>query len=215
MLSYLFRGLAYGFAAAVQPGPFQAYVISQALRRDWRRTLPVALAPLISDGPIIVVALLILNRLPDGWQSALYLVGGFFVLYLAWGAFQAWRTLDTANLPNAALTQEVAGQSAIKAALTNALSPGPYLYWGLAAGPILLGGWQAAPGHGVGFLLGFYAAMVGSMVGIILLFSKARHLGPRVNRVLVGLSAVALTSFGLYQIWLGATLVLQRGLPTG
>jgi hypothetical protein len=37
----------------------------------------------------------------------------------------------------------------------------------------------------------------------VLLFAGARRLGPRVNRALVGLSAVALAAFGLWQFWLG------------
>jgi hypothetical protein len=37
----------------------------------------------------------------------------------------------------------------------------------------------------------------------ILVFSSARQLGPRVNRTLLGLSALALFCFGLYQLWKG------------
>ena len=50
---YVIQGIGYGFAAAVQPGPFQTYVIAQTLNSAWRNTLPAAFAPLISDGPII------------------------------------------------------------------------------------------------------------------------------------------------------------------
>ncbi|MBK7455571.1 MAG: hypothetical protein IPJ46_18150 [Anaerolineales bacterium] len=42
-------GIGYGLAAASQPGPFQTYLISQTLTRGWKRTLPAALAPLVSD----------------------------------------------------------------------------------------------------------------------------------------------------------------------
>lgn len=63
MLFHLAQGAVYGFAAAVQPGPFLAYLISQTLRNGWRRTLPVVLAPLLSDGPIIVLVLFVLSRI--------------------------------------------------------------------------------------------------------------------------------------------------------
>jgi hypothetical protein len=33
MATYLILGATYAFAAAVQPGPFQAYLISQPLRK--------------------------------------------------------------------------------------------------------------------------------------------------------------------------------------
>ena len=200
MLAYIIQGIGYGFTGAVQPGPFQTYIISQALRRGWRRTLPAALSPLVSDGPIIALALLLLSRLPAGWERVLYIVGGVFILTLAWGAYKAWRDFD---LTVAAPDVDLPRAGFLKAALMNALSPGPYLYWGLVTGPILLSAWREAPSHGIGFIVGFYGALVGGLVGIIVLFSTARRLGPKVTRVMVGVSAIALAIFGSYQIWQG------------
>jgi hypothetical protein len=45
--------------------------------------------------------------------------------------------------------------------------------------------------------------MTACLAAIILLFGTARHLGPKVNRALLGLSAIGLVCFGLYQLWLG------------
>ena len=53
-------------------------------------------------------------------------------------------------------------------------------------------------------LAAFYATMVSGMIATVLLFAGARRLGPRVNRALVGLSALALAAFGVWQLWLGA-----------
>ncbi len=198
MNTYLIQGLGYGLAAAAQPGPFQTYLISQTLTKDWRRTLPAALAPLISDGPIIMLAVLILNRFPAGWQNVLYVIGGLFVLYLSWGALKTWQTLNERD-PD---PEESTG-SVLKAALMNALSPGPYLFWGLVTGPILVAGWRESPISAGVFLLGFYGAMILTLIGLIIAFGAARRLGKRFNRLLVGISALALLGFGLYQIWLG------------
>lgn len=197
MLSIIVLGMGYGFAAAVQPGPFQTYLISQSLRQGWRRTLPASLAPLLSDGPIILLAILVLSQLPAMWEHALHIAGGLYVLYLAWGAFKAWREQ---GMPDAKDAMVRADHGLVKAALTNVLGPGPYLFWGMVTGPILLQGWREAPIRGVGFLLGFYAAMIASLVVLIVAFSSARRLGPRVIRVLVGLSALALLAFGLLQL---------------
>jgi threonine/homoserine/homoserine lactone efflux protein len=70
MLIYLIQGVTFGFAAVVQPGPFQTYLMSQALNHGWRRTLPAALAPLISDGPIILLTLLVLSQ-TSLWQGTI------------------------------------------------------------------------------------------------------------------------------------------------
>lgn len=82
----------------------------------------------------------------------------------------------------------------------NFLSPGPYLFWSLIGGPALLRGWQLAPANGLGFLFGFYFAMVGGLALLIVLFDRARQLGPQVSRILLGISALALTGFGVYQL---------------
>jgi len=199
MWTYLIQGIGYGFAAAAQPGPFQAYLISQTLSNGWRRTLPAALAPLISDGPIIVLTLVVLSHVPVWFQRFLYIAGGLFILYLAYSAFVAWRNFDEAGV----VTHSGSRQSAVRAAMMNALSPGPYLYWSLVTGPILLAGWRKAPVNGIGFLVSFYATIILSLIAIIVVFGTARRFGPKVNRVFVGVSAIALASFGLYQLSLG------------
>jgi threonine/homoserine/homoserine lactone efflux protein len=199
MWIYLLQGIGYGLAAASQPGPFQTYLISQTLTRGWKRTLPTALAPLVSDGPIILLCLLVLSQVPIWLQRGLHIAGGLFILYLAYAAFKSWRNSDVR------LQQVESGiqQSVLKAALMNALNPNPYIFWTLVTGPILLAGWRETPINGIGFLAGFYTTMVLCLVLIILVFGTTVRLGPKVNRVLLGLSAVALFCFGIYQLWLG------------
>ena len=143
MLVYLIQGIGYGFAAAVQPGPFQTYIISQSLNSGWRRTLPAALAPLVSDGPIIVLVLLVLSQIPNWFERVLYVAGGVFILFLALNAFRGWREFDLGAGEN----NQSGGQSLIKAAMMNVLSPGPYIFWSLVTGPILLAGWREAPAN--------------------------------------------------------------------
>ena len=201
MWLYVAQGIGYGFSAAVIPGPFQTFIISQSLTRGWKKTLIAALAPLVSDGPIIALCLLVLNQVPVWFERVLYIAGGLFILYLAFGAYKAWRDFD----PNISNMEIETGQSLPKAVLMNFLSPGPYIYWSLVTGPILLKGWRETPLNGIGFLAGFYLTIVSVLAGIILLFGIARELGPKVNRVLIGISAVALFCFGLYQLWLGIT----------
>ena len=198
---YIAQGIGFGFAAAVQPGPLQTYLISQALLKGWRKALPAALAPLLSDGPIIIFCLLVLHQVPAGLQRFLYIAGGLFVIYLAYGAYKTWRNFD----PHLTARETRSGQSLLKAALTNLLAPGAYLFWTLVTGPILIRGWRENPLLGASFLLGFYMAMIVSLSVVIIVSGTARQFGPKVNRALLGISAIALLGFGLYQLWLGTT----------
>jgi len=199
MWIYLFQGVGYGLAAASQPGPFQTYLISQTLTRGWKRTLPAAFAPLVSDGPIILICLLALTQVPAWLQRFLYIAGGLFILYLAYGTFKSWKNFDLQT----SQPESTGRQSVFKAAMMNALSPNPYIFWTLVTGPILLKGWREAPVNGIGFLAGFYVTMISSLVGIILVFGLASRFGPKVNKILLAVSAIALFCFGLYQLWLG------------
>jgi threonine/homoserine/homoserine lactone efflux protein len=201
MWLYILQGIGYGFAAGVQPGPLQTYIISQTLAKGWKGVLPAAFAPLISDGPIIAICLLVLSQVPTWLQRFLYVAGGLFVLYLAYGAYQTWKEFDL-DIHSPEMSPQ---QSVLKAALVNILNPSPYIFWTLVTGPILLEGWRKTPLSGLAFIAGFYVTMILSLVTIILIFGTVRQLGPKINRILLGVSAIALLFFGLYQLWLGLT----------
>ena len=206
MFAYLARGLILGGAAAAQPGPFQAYLLGQTLKNGWRRTLPAAFAPLISDGPIIILVVFLLTQTPDWLLTLLRFGGGFFLIYLAWGAYQGTKTAVSSPHPP---PTDAARQSMLQAALMNALSPHPYIFWATIAGPIFLDGWQQAPGFGLSFMIGFYGTLCGGFMLFVALFATVGRLGPRANYWLGWVSAVALFGFGLYLWGQGITAVIN------
>jgi len=199
MYPYLLKGLALGFAAAVQPGPFMVFLINQTLTRGFRKTWFSAFAPLISDGPIITIALFLLMQMPAWLSRGLNIAGGLFILFLAWKAYEQWKNFSLAERVEASDGKK----NIIKAALMNALSPIPYIYWSFVTGPILLSGWRENPAYGVSFLAAFYVTMIGTLIGILAFFGTAQKLGGRVSRILLGVSVLALTIFGLLQLWYG------------
>jgi threonine/homoserine/homoserine lactone efflux protein len=201
LVVYLILGITFGFAAAVQPGPFQTFLISRTLNNGWRCTLPAACAPLVSDIPIVILVLLLLSNVPSWMENILHFAGGFFVLFLAYGALQSFKNYTL----NQTVLLQSKRQNFLKAVAVNLLNPNPYLAWSLVIGPLLLKSWREAPGNGIALVGGFYFTMIFITAGIIILFAIISKLGPRVNRILVGISAIALACFGFYQLWLGAT----------
>lgn len=199
MLSYFLQGLGLGLPAAAQPGPFQAYLISQTLKNGWRRTLPAALSPLFSDGPIVALVLLVLTQLPPSLLVGIKLAGALFLLWLAWGAWRSFRRYQ----PIATVAGDAARQSLLEATTMNLLNPNPYIFWGTIGGPLLLEAWRTSPAHALGYLLGFYGTLMGGMALVILLFGTAAQFGPRVTRGLLGVAALALALFGAWQLWEG------------
>jgi len=204
LLLYLFQGAALALSATITPGPFQAFLLTRALNYGWKRTLPASFAPLISDGPITALVLLVLTQTPEWFLDILRIAGGLFILYLATGVFK------TVKNPIAVEeTSENAGRrSLISGAILNLLNPNPYIFWAVIGGPIMLTGWREAPILGVSFIAGFYGMFVCSLAALIIVFASAGRLDPRVHRILSGVAGAALIGFGLYQIVKGVKAVV-------
>jgi threonine/homoserine/homoserine lactone efflux protein len=195
-VSYIMQGLILGATAAAQPGPLQAYLLSLTTQYGWRRALPATFAPLISDGPILVLVLLVLTNAPPYMLHGLQIAGGLFLIYLAYGAFKRFRKNTESQQEAGKATQ----QNLLRGALINLLSPNPYIFWATVAGPIFVTGWREAPLNGVGFLIGFYVAIIGGFMAFVALFAFTGGLDPRLNTALGALSAVALLLFGIFHL---------------
>ena len=199
MNNYVLFAISYAFACVIQPGPFQAYILSQSLAKSWRQTFPLAFAPLISDIPVIIIVLLVLKKLPHAALPILQCCGGVFLLYLAISAYKDWRIYYLVKEKEVRIQK-----SFFKAVIVNLLNPNPYLGWSLVMGPLLIKAWGNNPIRAVVLLIAFYGTMILGTFGMMILFSCARNLGSRISRMALLISVVALVFFGFYLIWSGA-----------
>ncbi len=180
----------------------------------WRRGLPVVLSPLISDPPIVIAILLLLNKLPAHFLNAISLLGGGFALYLAWGFWKHWRQaskVPAEQHPTLGRTADPASGSwsiLRRGVLMNLLSPGVYTFWVFVLGPLFLQALQHSLISGCVFLLCFYGAFVGGMALLVGMFHQARRLGWQTVRALTLISLMILTIFGMLLLWRGAHLVI-------
>jgi threonine/homoserine/homoserine lactone efflux protein len=209
MVSYLIPAITYGFAAAVTPGPLCMYLISQAVTAGWRRTVPAAFSPLISDGPVAALVLLVLSQVPAGVVQYLRLLGGIFILHLAIGAWRSWREFENRR---ESVPDRPSPNNLWKAAVVNWLNPNVYIGWSIILGPIVLNGWHRSPATGIASILSFYVTMIGTTILILILFAAAGALGPKVRRHMIGFSSLALAYLGFYQLWLGIAAFMPHKL---
>jgi threonine/homoserine/homoserine lactone efflux protein len=129
--------------------------------------------------------------------------GGVFLLYLAFNAYKTWSTFNQSE------KQDVSNQKNVfKAVIVNLFNPSPYLGWSLVMGPLLIKGWSENPANGIVLLIGFYSSMIIYSTIMVVLFAAAGNLGPRINRISIGISVIALVIFGFYQLWSGITVFL-------
>ena len=65
MNEFFLSALSFGLAAGLKPGPLGVIVIQQTLSRGLPAGVRASLAPLVTDGPIIIAALWFLSWLTD------------------------------------------------------------------------------------------------------------------------------------------------------
>lgn len=203
MLSYILVGISYAFAAAVQPGPLQTYLMSRTISHGWKRTMPAAFAPLLSDGPIIILVLFVLSSVSRNVISVLQISGGLFLLYIAFKTWQSYKNYsEKNNTKNHSNTK-----SLMEATVVNLLNPNPYLGWSLVMGPMLITGWNENPANGIALIVSFYATLVIGLALFIRIFAGVKHLGPKASRALLGISAVILSCLGIYSLYQGISAI--------
>jgi threonine/homoserine/homoserine lactone efflux protein len=198
MLGLILQGVGFGFAAGTSPGPLQTFIISVTLSRGWRRGIIITFAPLVTDAPIIFLMTVILNKLPNDVIRGIQIVGGVFVLWLAWST---WQSLRAGVLIGHDSKDNDIEKSHIllRAAAINVLSPGPYIFWSSVTGPVLIEGFRQSIWHGAAFLVSFYGVFLVIMWTMVLAFDRLRRLDERLTRgvLIVSIMILALLGFGL------------------
>ncbi len=168
MLNFLVIGTILGLSAGFAPGPLLALVISETLQHNIRSGIKVALSPIVTDLPIILISLFILTKLSN-FHAGLGIVslgGGLFLLLLG---YQSLITQGV-NLD----IQVENPKSLSKGILTNFLSPHPYLFWLSVGAPTMTSAINSHPFAGVAFIGGFYFCLVGAKIVVAILTGKSR-----------------------------------------
>ena len=204
MIALLVQAGWLGLSCAAAPGPFQAVLVGESLRRGARRAAPLALVPMASDAPAIAAVTLVLTRVPAHLLTALTAVGAGVLLWLGAGALRAaWREeAGAVAAPPAGSPRAWRGAGGfLRAASVNVTNPNVWIFWSTVGGPILARAWRDAPASALGFLLAFYACIAGGNLVILALAGGLARLGPRAGRALGLLSGLALLGFGAWQLW--------------
>lgn len=205
MLTFLTAGTVLGFSAGLAPGPLLALVISETLQHDRKAGVKVALAPVITDLPIIIFSLLVLAKL-SRFQNILGIIsviGAFFILYLG---------ITNMKIKGVQIDADSTPQKSLqKGIFVNTLSPHPYLFWLTVGGPTTIKAWDLSLLAASGFVVCFYVMLVGSKILLAMLVSRSRSFLQQNTYILtmrlLGLILILLAGY-LFQDGLQLLLVL-------
>ena len=173
-----------------------ALVIAQTMRYGIKEGIRAALAPILTDIPIIAISFAVLGYLSQiGPVLGLISVfGGCYVLYLAYETFkiQPVSVEETTRLPG----------SLKKGVAVNALSPHPYIFWTTVGTPFILQAIPSDPWAPLWFLPSFFSLLIGSKMAIALIVGRFRSfLEGRLYLTILRILALALAVFALRLFW--------------
>ena len=168
MLTFLTTGIILGLSAGVAPGPLLALVVSETLQHDIKAGVKVALAPILTDLPIILLTLFILAKLARFHVvlGVVSVIGACFIFYLG---------IRNTTTRGADITENRGTRKSLqKGILVNALSPHPYLFWFSVGAPTTIKALELNMAAAASFVLSFYVLLVGSKIILAIMVGKSR-----------------------------------------
>ena len=169
MTVFLLSGILLGLSGGLSPGPLLTLVASETLRHGPRAGIGVALAPLLTDLPIILATVLLLRPLTNQTLPlALINLGG--------GLYLVWLGIQGLHFQGAELEPADPANSLRRGVIANFLNPSPYLFWLAVGAPTVLDAWREGWPATATFIVAFYVLLVGSKVLLALALGRARHL---------------------------------------
>jgi len=192
MTDFLTTGTLLGLSAGFAPGPLLALIVAETLRHDLAAGVRVALAPLFTDLPIIVLTLFVLGRLTrfDAALGVISLAGAVLVFWLGLSSLRS-RSVSVE-------WEETRPRSLLKGVLVNLASPHPYLFWFGVGAPMTLRAY-AQGGYGAPAFIGsFYLFLIGSKILLAILVARSRNfLSGKVYLFIMRLLGLLLMGFAL------------------
>lgn len=157
-----------GVSGGLSPGPLTALVLSQTLRHGLREGLKVACAPVLTDGPLLVLSACAVGALSgiDGVLGVVAFVGAGFLAMLA---KESW------NAQPPSPGEQSDPRSVRTAVLTNLVNPHPYVFWVSIGGPLAYEAATTSTSALSGFLVGFFGGLVGSKAVLASAMASVRH----------------------------------------
>ena len=170
MMYYLAMGAVLGLSSGFAPGPLLTLVISETLQHDAKAGAKVALAPMITDLPIIILTLFFFSKLSNFHDilGIISLSGGVFILTMG------YQSLCTRGVEISLKKRKP--KSLIKGVLANATNPNPYLFWLSVGAPTMTKAINQNIYVAAAFIISFYVFLVGSKIILALFIGKSKFL---------------------------------------
>jgi threonine/homoserine/homoserine lactone efflux protein len=162
-------GVVLGLSAGLTPGPLMTLVITESLKRGIPAGARIAVAPLITDAPIIAGSIFLLAQVTHkmAFIGSLALLGGGYI---------AWLGYENIRFTGAAVETAPPASSQLRTGvIANLLNPNPYVFWLTVGGPMIIKAARTSVAAAAIFLVLFYGCLVGSKLIVAVAVGRSRQ----------------------------------------
>jgi threonine/homoserine/homoserine lactone efflux protein len=159
-----------GASSGLSPGPLLTLVVAESFRRGFRSGAAVAVAPLITDAPVVLLMLWLAHILSsvESVIGVLYMLGACYIAYLSIELLRFKGVeIDTASGVRASFRKGV---------IANLFNPAPYVFWLTIGAPLIAKAREISWVVVAAFLGLFYGLLVGMKLLLAVLIGENRHL---------------------------------------
>lgn len=197
-------GAFFGLAAGITPGPLLTLVITETLRHNRKEGIKIAIAPLITDLPIIILTSVIFSRLAQFniILSIISFMGGLYFVYLGYETIKTkGLDVDLENLHPDSLKKGIAA---------NLLNPNPYVFWLTVGIPNAFKAYNVSLITAILYFMLFYIMLTGSKICVAFLVERSKtFLNNRAYRITMQLLGAALFIFAVFFFYDGIKILTK------
>lgn len=168
-ISFFVSGILLGTGGGITPGPLNTLILSESIKHGVRGGISVAVAPLITDLPIVIGSIFLVQAFASiEWViGVISLMGGVFVFMMGYSDLKSEYRLNDESV--------VYKSPMRKAILTNILQPAPYIFWITIGAPMIVKSAAINALLPYSFIFGFYLALVGLKIIFAILAGRIKQ----------------------------------------
>jgi len=168
MVYFLTVGTMLGISCGFSPSPLLTLLVTETLQHDIKSGVKVALVPIITDLPIIILTLFVLSKLSNFHNilGVISIAGGFLILTMG------YKSIRTKGIELNIRAAEP--KSLRKGVLVNVLNPNPYLFWFSVGAPTMTKAMSLNISAPLAFIISLYTLMVVSKILLAILIGKSK-----------------------------------------
>lgn len=202
-LPYVSMGAFFGLTAGISPGPLLTLVITETLRHNRKEGIKIAVAPLITDLPIILITAFLFSAL-SGNNLILAFISIAGAIYFSSLGYETVRVKE--------LDINIQGKrpdSLRKGIMANMLNPNPYIFWLTAGIPNAFRAYEKSLLTVILYFLLFYIMLIGSKIVVALLVERSKDfLRKNTFRIIMLILGTALLLFAAWFLYDGIKILV-------